>query len=279
VLARAIAAKMSTTIGQSVVVDNRPGAGTTIAGDIVAKAPPDGYTIWLQDITSHAINASLYPKLPYDSIKDFTPIALFASTPLMLVTSAAGPLKSLADVLAAGRAQPGSISYASAGNGTMQHIAGALMESLARAQATHVPYKGSGQALIGLMGGDVDVLIMAVPASAPQVQSGKVRALAVLSDKRAIALPNVPTTKEAGYDGLEVPIWYGILTTTGTPKDIVARLHTELVKALTSAELKERLTAAGIEPMNSTPEQFAAFIRSENTRFAKVIKDAGIKPE
>ena len=226
-----------------------------------------------------ALGPLLYSKLNYDPFKDLQPLSLVATIQNILLVHPSVPAKTLKELVQIASKSPGKLSYGSGGVGTTTHLAPELLKSLTKTNIVHVPYKGSGQALVSLMGGDVDVLIMAVPASAPQVQSGKVRALAVLSEKRAIALPNVPTTKEAGYDGLEVPIWYGILTTTGTPKEIVARLHGELVKAMTSAELKERLSAAGIEPMSSTPEQFAAFIKSENTRFAKVIKDAGIKPE
>ncbi len=277
-LGRAIAQKMSDQMGQQVVADNRPGAGGNLGLDLAAKSPADGYTIVLSSPLI-ALAPLLYSKLNYDPFKDLTPLSLVAVIQNVLLVHPSVPAKTLKDLVQIARKSPGKLSYGSGGIGTTTHLAPELLKSLTKTDIIHVPYKGSGQALIGLMGGDVDVLIMAVPASAPQVISGKVRALAVLSEKRATALPNVPTTKEAGIEGLEVPIWYGILTTTGTPKEIVARLNSELVKALTSPELKERLTAAGIEPMSSTPEQFGSFIKSENARFAKVIKDAGIKPE
>jgi tripartite-type tricarboxylate transporter receptor subunit TctC len=277
-LGRAIAQKLSDQMGQQVVADNRPGAGGNLGLDLTAKSPADGYTIVLSSPLI-ALAPLLYSKLNYDPFKDLTPLSLVAVIQNVLLVHPSVPAKTLQDLVQIARKSPGKLSYGSGGVGTTTHLAPELLKSLTKTNIVHVPYKGSGQALIGLMGGDVDVLIMAVPASAPQALSGKVRALAVLSDKRATALPNVPTTKEAGIEGLEVPIWYGILTTTGTPKEIVARLNSELVKALTSPELKERLTAAGIEPMNSTPEYFAGFIKSENARFAKVIKDAGIKPE
>jgi tripartite-type tricarboxylate transporter receptor subunit TctC len=189
------------------------------------------------------------------------------------------PAKTLKELIQVARRSPGKLNYGSGGVGTTTHLAPELLKSLAKINMVHVPYKGSGLALIGLIGGQVDLLIMAVPAASSQVLAGRVRALAVLSTQRAAALPDVPTTKEAGVDNLEVPIWYGILTAAATPRDIITRLNGELTKALTSADLKERLANAGIEPMNSTPEQFGTFIRSENARFAKVIKDAGIKPE
>ena len=277
-LGRAIAQKLSDQMGQQVVADNRPGAGGNLGLDLTAKSPADGYTIVLSSPLI-ALAPLLYSKLNYDPFKDLQPLSLVATIQNILLVHPSVPAKTLQELVQIARKSPGKLSYGSGGVGTTTHLAPELLKSLTKTNIVHVPYKGSGQALIGLMGGDVDVLIMAVPASAPQVQSGKVRALAVLSDKRATALPNVPTSKEAGIEGLEVPIWYGILTTAGTPAAIVARLNSELVKALTSAELKERLTAAGIEPMTSTPEQFAAFIKSENARFARVIKDAGIKPE
>ncbi len=277
-LGRAIAQKLSDQMGQQVVADNRPGAGGNLGLDLTAKSPADGYTIVLSSPLI-ALAPLLYSKLNYDPFKDLQPLSLVAVIQNVLLVHPSVPAKSLQDLVQIARKNPGKLSYGSGGVGTTTHLAPELLKSLTKTNMVHVPYKGSGQALIGLMGGDVDVLIMAVPASAPQAISGKVRALAVLSEKRATALPNVPTTKEAGIENLEVPIWYGILTTANTPKEIVARLNSELVRALTSPDLRERLIAAGIEPMNSTPEYFAGFIRSENLRFAKVIKDAGIKPE
>jgi tripartite-type tricarboxylate transporter receptor subunit TctC len=277
-LGRAIAQKLSDNIGQQVIADNRPGAGGNLGLDLTAKAPADGYTIVLSSPLI-ALAPLLYSKLNYDPFKDLQPLSLVATIQNVLLVHPSVPAKTLQDLVQIARKSPGKLSYGSGGVGTTTHLAPELLKSLTKTNMVHVPYKGSGLALIGLMGGDVDVLIMAAPASAPQVQAGKVRALAVLSEKRAVAMPNVPTSKEAGIEGLEVPIWYGILVTTGTPAPIVARLNGELIKALTSPDLKDRLNNAGIEPMTSTPEQFAAFIRSENARFAKVIKDAGIKPE
>jgi hypothetical protein len=277
-LGRAIAQKLSDNMGQQVVADNRPGAGGNLGLDLTAKSPADGYTIVLSSPLI-ALAPLLYSKLNYDPFKDLHPLSLVATIQNVLLVHPSVPAKTLKELIQIASKSPGKLSYGSGGVGTTTHLAPELMKSLTKTNIIHVPYKGSGLALIGLMGGDVDVLIMAAPASAPQVQAGKVRALAVLSEKRAVSMPNVPTSKEAGYEGLEVPIWYGILVTTGTPAPIIARLNSELVKALTSPDLKERLNSAGIEPMTSTPEQFAAFIKSENTRFAKVIKDAGIKPE
>ena len=277
-LGRAVAQKMSDQIGQQVVADNRPGAGGNLGLDLTAKSPADGYTIVLSSPLI-ALAPLLYSKLNYDPFRDLQPLSLIATIQNVLLVHPSVPAKTLKELVQLASKSPGKLSYGSGGVGTTTHLAPELLKSLTRTNLVHVPYKGSGLALIGLMGGDVDVLIMAVPASAQQVLSGKVRALAVLSEKRAVSLPNVPTTKEAGIEGLEVPIWYGILTAANTPREIVSRLNGELVKALNSPDLRERLNGAGIEPMTSTPEQFAAFIKSENSRFAKVIRDAGIKPE
>jgi len=277
-LGRAVAQKLSDQIGQPVVADNRPGAGGNLGLEVAAKSPPDGYTIVLSSPLI-ALGPLLYSKLNYDPFKELAPISLVAVIQNVLLVHPSVPAKTLKELIALARRTPGKLNYGSGGVGTTTHLAPELLKSLAKINLVHVPYKGSGQALIGLIGGDVDLLIMAVPASAPQALSGKVRALAVLSTQRAVALPDVPTTREAGVDNLEVPIWYGMLAAAATPRDIITRLNSELTKALTSADLKERLKGAGIEPMTNTPEQFGTFIRSENLRFAKVIKDAGIKPE
>ncbi len=277
-LGRAIAQKLSDQIGHQVIADNRPGAGGNLGLELAAKSPPDGYTIVLSSPLI-ALGPLLYSRLNYDPFKDLAPISQIAVIQNVLLVHPSVPAKTLKELIQVARRSPGKLNYGSGGVGTTTHLAPELLKSLARINMVHVPYKGSGLALIGLIGGQVDVLIMAVPASAAQVQAGKVRALAVLSTQRAAALPDVPTTKEAGVENLEVPIWYGILAAAATPRDIIARLNSELTKALTSSDLKERLAGAGIEPMNSTPEQFGTFIRSENVRFAKVIKDAGIKPE
>jgi tripartite-type tricarboxylate transporter receptor subunit TctC len=277
-LGRAIAQKLADQLGQPVVADNRPGAGGNLGLEVAAKSPPDGYTIVLSSPLI-ALGPLLYSRLNYDPFKDLAPISQVAVIQNILLVHPSVPAKTLKELIQVARRSPGKLNYGSGGVGTTTHLAPELLKSLAKINMVHVPYKGSGLALIGLIGGQVDVLIMAVPASVAQVQAGRARALAVLSTQRAAALPDVPTTKEAGVENLEVPIWYGILTAAATPRDIITRLNGELTKALTAPDLKERLAGAGIEPMTSTPEQFGNFIRSENARFAKVIKDAGIKPE
>ena len=277
-LGRAIAQKLSDQLGQQFVADTRPGAGGNLGLELAAKAPPDGYTIVLSSPLV-AISPALYAKLNYDPAKDLAPIAQVAVIQNVLLVHPSVPAKTLKDLIQLARRSPGKFSFGSGGVGTTTHLAPELLQSLATIRMVHVPYKGSGQALIGLIGGDVDLLIMAVPAAAGQIQAGKVRALAVLSAQRSPVVPAIPTAKEAGVDNFEVPIWYGILAPAATPREIIARLNGELVKALTAPDLKERLATAGIEPVTGTPEQFAAFIKSETARYATVIKDAGIKPE
>jgi tripartite-type tricarboxylate transporter receptor subunit TctC len=277
-LGRPLGAKLGELLGVTVVVDNRPGAGGNLGLELAAKSPPDGYTIVLSSPLV-AISPSLYSKLNYDPQKDLAPISRVAVIQNVLLVHPSVPARTLKEFIQIARSQPGKLNYGSGGVGTTTHLAPELLQSLTSIKLVHVPYKGSGQALIGLISGQVDALIMAAPAAAGQVQAGKVRALTVISEKRAPALPQVPTAKEAGFENFVVDIWYGVLAASGTPQNIITRLNTDLHKALATPDLKERLSSAGIEPMVDTPEQFASFIRSETVRFAKVIKDAGIKPE
>jgi tripartite-type tricarboxylate transporter receptor subunit TctC len=277
-LGRALAQKLSDQIGQPVVADNRPGAGGNLGLELAAKSPPDGYSIVLSSPLV-AISPSLYAKLNYDPAKDLAPIAQIAVIQNVLLVHPSVPAKSLKELIQIARRNPGKLNYGSGGVGTTTHLAPELLKSLVKINLVHVPYKGSGQALVGLLGGETDLLIMAVPAASSQILAGKVRALAVLSSRRSVVLPDTPTAQEAGVENFEVPIWYGILAPAATPREIIVRLNAELAKALAAPEMKERLGAAGIEPMTTTPEQFAAFIKSETARYAKVIKDAGIKAE
>jgi len=277
-LGRAVAQKLSEQMGQPVVADTRPGAGGNLGLELAAKALPDGYTLVLSSPLV-AISPSLYAKLNYDPAKDLAPISLIAVIQNVLLVHPSVPAKTLKELIALARAAPGRLSFGSGGIGTTTHLAPELLQSLTKIRMVHVPYKGSGLALIGLIGGEVDMLIMAVPAASAQIHAGKVRALAVLAAQRSPVISTVPTAKEAGVENFEVPIWYCILAPAATPREIVVRLNGELNKALTSADLKERLATAGVEPMTSTPEHAASFIRSETVRYAAVIKAAGIKPE
>jgi len=277
-LGRAVAQKLSDQTGQQFIADTRPGAGGNLGLELAAKAPPDGYTIVLSSPLV-AISPSLYAKLNYDPAKDLSPISQIAVIQNVLLVHPSVPAKTLQELIQLARRSPGKFSFGSGGVGTTTHLAPELLQSLTGIKMVHVPYKGSGQALIGMIGGEVDMLIMAAPAAASQIQAGRARAIAVLSAQRAVVIPDVPTAAEAGLQNFEVPIWYGILAPAATPREIIVRLNGEMTKALSSPDLKERLGAAGIEPRTSTPEEFAAFIRSETVRYAKVIKDAGIKPE
>lgn len=277
-LGRAVAQKLQEQVGQPVIADNRPGAGGNLGLELAAKAPGDGHTLVLSSPLV-SISPSLYAKLNYDPIRDLAPISQVAQIQNVLVVHPSVPARSLKQLIDIARRNPGKLNFGSGGVGTTSHLAPALLLSMTKTNMVHVPYKGTGVALTAMVGGEVDMLVMAVPAAQAQIQAGRVRPLAILSDKRQAVLPDVPTSKEAGMDNYEVPVWYGILTSAGTPRDWVNRWNAELNKALTSADLKERLTTAGIEPRPTTPEHFAAFIKSEATRYAQVIKDAGIKPQ
>ena len=278
ILGRALAQKLTEQMGQQVITDNRPGAGGNLGLELTAKAPPDGYTVVLSSPLI-SISPSLYSKLNYDPQKDLAPVSLVAQIQNVLLVHPSVPAKNLKELVAVAKKQPGKLNYGSGGVGTTTHLAPELMQSLTGTKLVHVPFKGSGLALIGLISGQVDVLIMAVPAAQGQVDAGKARPLAIFSEKRATPMPNVPTAKEAGIDGLVVDIWYGILAPQGTPAPIVNRLGSEINKALAAPELKDKLLSVGVQPLGTTPEQFGTFIRSEAARYAKIIKAAGIKAE
>ena len=277
-LGRAVAQKLGEQMGQQVIADNRPGAGGNLGLEIAAKAPPDGYTIVLSSPLI-SISPYLYSKLNYNPHKDLAPISLVAVIQNVLLVHPSVPAKNIREFVQVARATPGKLNYGSGGVGTTSHLAPELFQSLTKIKLVHVPYKGTGQAIVGLASGQVDALIMAVPAAQAQIDAGKVRPLAILSEKRATPLPNVPTAKEGGVDNLVVDIWYGILAPSGTPPAIVTRLNSEIGKALASPDLRDRLLKVGVQPTANTPEQFSSFIRSEAVRFEKVIKDAGIKAE
>jgi len=277
-LGRAVAQKLSEQMGQPVIADNRPGAGGNLGLELTAKSPPDGHTVVLSSPLV-AISPSLYAKLNYDPARDLAPISLVAVIQNVIIVHPSIPAKTLKELIDIARRNPGKLNFGSGGIGTTSHLAPALLLSLAKLNMVHVPYKGTGLALSAMIGGEIDMLVMAVPAAAAQIQAGKVRPLAVLSDKRQAALPNVPTAKEAGMDKYEVPIWYGMLAASGTPRELIGRLNSELGRALAAPDLRERLSTAGIEPRPNSPDEFAAFIKSETVRYAQVIKDAGIKPQ
>jgi tripartite-type tricarboxylate transporter receptor subunit TctC len=276
--ARIIAPKLGEHLGQQVVVENRPGAGTMIGGEAVARAAPDGYTL-LMGISTLAINPAMYRKVPYDALKDFAPISQVVSVPNILVTHPSLPVKSVTDLIALAKTRPGQINFASAGVGTNPHLSMELFLSLAGIKMTHVPYRGSGQGVVDLLAGHVSVMTPSALTGIPYVKNGRLRGLGVTSAKRAGGAPDIPTIAEAGVRGYEAVQWFGVLAPAGTSRDIVTRWHGELVRVLQLKEIRERFFADGAEPVGSTPEAFAAFIRAETVKWAKVVKDAGIKPE
>jgi tripartite-type tricarboxylate transporter receptor subunit TctC len=276
-LGRALAQKLGEQMGQTMVADNRPGAGGNVGIELAAKAPPDGHTMVLVSSVI-SIAPSLYAKLNYEQ-KDLAPVSLVAEMRNVILVHPSVPAKNFKEFLQLVAKYPGKLSYGSGGVGTTTHITPELIMNLTNGKMHHVPYKGSGLGLIGLIGGQVDVMVMTVTASYNQVRAGKVRALAIVAPDRASQLPDVPTVKELGHENFIVRLWYGVLAPAATPAPLIARLNTEVHKALTTPDLKERLVAGGIEPLLSTPQEFASFIHAETVRYAKVIKSAGIRAE
>ena len=277
VLARAAAQKLAETLGQPAVVDNRPGAGGNIGAELVAKSAPDGYTLLMGTVGTHAINPGLYPKLPYDHVKDFAPVILVAGVPNVLVINPALPVNSVQELIAYAKANPGKLNFASSGNGTSIHLSAELFKTMAGVQMTHVPYKGSAPALQDLVGGQVQLMFDNLPSSLALIKGGKLKALAVTSATRAAALPDVPTLAESGLPGFEASSWFGLLAPTGTPPPVIARLNGEIAKWLATPEAKEKLLAQGANAAGGTPEDFARFITAETAKWQKVVKESGAK--
>jgi tripartite-type tricarboxylate transporter receptor subunit TctC len=275
---RIIANKLSEALGQQVVVDNRAGAGTIIGIEIAAKAPPDGYTI-LMGLSTLAINPSMYAKLPYDAIKDLAPISLVVLSPNILTVHPSVPAKTVKEFIALAKAKPGTITFGSAGQATSPHLSGELLKVLAKIDIVHVPFKGSGQSVISSISGEIAANFPSVPTAIPYIKAGKLRGLGVTTAKRSQALPEVPSIAEAGVPGYEATQWFGVLAPAGTPRPIIDRLNQEIVKALRLPDVRDRLIADGTEPAPSTPEEFAAYIKSETDKWTRVIKAAGIKPQ
>ena len=277
IIARAVAQKLSETWGQSIVVDNRPGAGGNIGTELVAKAAPDGYTLEMGTVGTHAINASLYAKIPFDNVKDFAPIILVAGVPNVLEVNPSLPVNSVQELIAYGKANPGKLNFASSGNGTSIHLSGELFKVMTGVQMAHVPYKGSAPALQDLIAGQVQLMFDNLPPSLPQIKAGKLRALAVTSATRAPALPDIPTVAESGLPGFEASSWFGLLAPTGTPPAIIAKINDEVAKWLASPEGKEKLASIGANPAGGSPEDFARHIQAETAKWAKVVKASGAK--
>jgi len=274
VVARILGQKLTESLGQPVIIENKPGAGSTIGSDYVAKSKPDGYTLVMVS-TTQVSSPWLYKSMPYDVFKDFTPIMKLVEGPYVLVANPKLPVKSVAELLALAKAQPGKLDYASSGNGSAQHLVGAMFATMGGVNINHVPYKGSGQAMQDIVGGQVQLGFVGMPNALPYIPSGRLRALAVTTRKRSPDLPDVPTMDEAGIKGYDATIWLGLLGPAGLPRDIVTRLNSEITKALSSAETRKLILAAGVEVSTSSPEEFTALLRSEYDKWGKVVRETG----
>ena len=276
ILARTIGQKLAESFGQQVVIENRPGAGGNIGAEAAAKSAPDGYTIFMST-TSQAISVSLYSKLNYDLVRDFAPIIQAVNYTNLLVVHPSLPVRSVKELIALAKARPGELNYGTAGNGTPPHMTGELFNSFTGVKLQHVPYRGGAPAIADLLGGQITIMFDNVPPLLPHVQAGNMRPLAVTSLKRISVLRDVPTLDEAGLRGFDSVAWNGVLAPAGTPKEVIARLNTEIVRILNLPDVRERLSSQGADPVGGTPEQFAALIRGEIQKWAKVIRESGAK--
>ncbi len=276
---RLVAAKLSEAMGQQVVVENRGGGGGSVGADNAAKATADGYTLLLGSIATHAVNPALYKKLPYDHLKDFAPVSLIGTVPNALVVHPSVPVKSMQEFITYAKANPGKINYGSSGVGSPPHLSMELLRSITGINLVHVPYKGAGPALADLLGGQVQAMCTSLAGLINFVKSGRVRALGVTTAKRNPQLPDVPTIVESGVPGYDVTIWYAVFAPVATPKAIVDKLNAEMVKALNSSEMKERMALQGMDPAPSTPAELTAFVKAESAKWAKVAKDSGATAE
>ncbi|HEV7822476.1 MAG TPA: tripartite tricarboxylate transporter substrate binding protein, partial [Burkholderiales bacterium] len=277
IVARGIATKLAERFNQQVVIDNRGGASTIIGADAVAKSLPDGYTLLMTTATTMSINPQVNPKLPYDAVKDFAPIASAVNVPFMLAVHPSFAPNTVPELISLAKAKPGTIKYSTPGNASSNHVAGALLESMAGIKLVHIPYKGSGPATVAALGGEVEMVITGIATVVPQWKAGKLKILAIGADKRHPSWPDIPSTGEAGLQGYYAGTWFGVVTRTGTPRSIIDKLNKEIVAALKAGELNERLTAIGFDVFTGTPEDFARFMQTDMARAAKVIKAAGIK--
>lgn len=277
ILARELGQNVSEPLGVPVVIDNKPGASTIIGTELAAKAPPDGYTIFMGNNSTFTINPNLYQKLPYDPVKDFSPVSLLATAPFLILAHPSVPVRSVKDLIALAKARPRQLNFGSAGIGIVTHLAGEMLNSMARIEMVHVPYKGAGPVLTDLIGGHIELAFINVLSSIPHVRSGRLRGLAVTSAKRNDVLPDLPTVAESGLPGYESSVWYAVLVPARTPQDVIVRLNTEFVKAIRNPKVRDRLTADGASLIGSQPEALAKVIQSDLARWSRVIKDAKLQ--
>jgi tripartite-type tricarboxylate transporter receptor subunit TctC len=275
ILARVVGQYMAKNLGQPVIIDNRAGAGGNIGAQMVARAAPDGYTLLMGTVGTHAINQSLYKKLGFDPIKDFAPITRVALVPNLLVANPSQPFKSVKELIAYARANPGKVTFASSGSGTSIHLSGEMFQQMAGVEMQHIPYKGSAPALTDLLGGQTAVMFDNMPSVIGHVRAGKLRPIAVTTPNRSPAVPDVPTIAESGVPGYSATSWFGLLAPTGTPAPVMAKLHGSILKALADPEVKKKLAEQGAEPHGEKPEQFAEFIRSETAKWGQTVKVSG----
>ncbi len=279
IVARIVAQKLSERLGQPIVIENRGGAGGTLGTAVVARAAPDGYTLAVASTSTHVVAPSVYSKLDYDPVRDFAPVSLVAVSPYLLVVAPSVPAKTLQELIALAKKQPGKLNYASAGVGSTTHLAMEMLKSVSGTYMLHIPYNGNGPAGTAVVGGQVEMLFGSLPSLLPHAKSGRVRALAVGTPKRSASLPEVPTVAESGYPGFDASLWLAIMAPAGTPPAVLDRLHKEIVALLGAADAREALDKAGAEPVTSTPAELAAMVRDGVGKYAAIIKTAGIKPE
>ena len=275
ILARIVGQGLTTELGQSDVVDNKPGAGGNIGGSLAAKAAADGYTLFMGTVGTHAINQSLYKKMPFDPVKDFAPLSRVATVPNLLVAHPSQPFKTVKEMIAYAKANPGKITFGSPGSGASPHVSGELFKSMTGTDLLHIPYKGSAPAMTDLLGGQTSVMFDNMPSAIQHVRSGKLRPIAVTTAKRSPELPDVPTIAEAGVPGYEATSWFGMFAPAGTPKPVLDKLHAALIKVLNQADVKKKIAEQGGDVVAETPAQFAAFIKAESVKWGKVVKESG----
>ena len=279
IMARAIGQKLTEALGQAIVIDDKPGAGGIIGSVAAAKAPPDGYTLIMSNAGAHTVNPGLYAKLPYDPVKDFAPVTLVALAPNILIVHPTLPVRNVKELIALAKAKPGELTFGSGGNGSTAHLSGEMFKSMAGINIVHIPFKGSPAAVIGVIAGQIALAIPNIPPALPHVRSGKLKALAVTTAKRAAGVPDLPTVAESGLPGYEATAWFGVLAPAATPPQIIARLNAAIVKIAHAHEMQERLTAEGADAVGNTPEQFAQIIKNDIAKWAKVVKASGARAD